>query len=51
MVNVDCSFLHQSKWVLLHLIRQAQDKQQFAKLTLQYEMTDKVYKPNNCKCI
>jgi hypothetical protein len=39
MINVDCSFLRQSKRALLNLVRQAQDKKHFPKLTLQYEMT------------
>jgi len=51
MVNVDCNCLHQSGWVLSHLVTQEQDQKHISKLILQYEMTDKVYKPNNCKCI
>jgi len=51
MVNMNCNFLHQSEWVLPHLVTQEQDQKHFPKLMLQYEMIDKVYKPNNCKCI
>jgi len=51
MVSVDCSFLHQSEWVLPHLVTKEQDQKHFPNLILQYEIKDKVYRPNNCKCI